>query len=119
MAQGLPLEETMDDRISRETLKAKIDRGDGFVLLDTLPEAAYRKAHLPGAMNIPSDDIIDVAPMRIPDCDAEIVVYCANGPCKRSRLAAERLESLGYRRVHDYHEGKADWIGAGLPIEAG
>lgn len=108
----------MADRISRETLKAKIDRGDGFVLLDTLPAAVYRKGHLPGGINIPSDDILDDAPRRIPDRDAEIVVYCANGPCKRSRLAAERLEALGYRRVRDYHEGKADWIDAGLPVEA-
>lgn len=107
----------MVDRISREALKARIDRGDGFVLLDTLPEAAYRKGHLPGAINIPSEGILDDAPRRIPDRDTEIVVYCANGPCKRSRLAADRLEALGYRRVHDYHEGKADWIDAGLPLE--
>jgi len=114
----LLVEETMVDRISRQELKARIDRGDTFVLLDTLPEAAYRKGHLPGAINIPSDDIIDDAPRRIPDRDAEIVVYCANGPCKRSRLAADRLEVLGYHRVRDYHEGKADWIDAGFPVEA-
>lgn len=107
----------MVDLISREALKARIDRGDAFVLLDTLPEAAYRKGHLPGAINIPSDDIIDDAPRRIPDRDTEVVVYCANGPCKRSRLAAERLVELGYRRVRDYHEGKADWIDADLPVE--
>ncbi len=107
----------MVDLISREALKARIDRGDAFVLLDTLPEAAYRKGHLPGAINIPSDDIIDDAPRRIPDRDTEVVVYCANGPCKRSRLAAERLVELGYHRVRDYHEGKADWIDADLPVE--
>ena len=108
----------MADRISREELKAKIDHGDTFVLLDTLAESSYRKTHLPGAINIPSDDIMDLTPKRIPDRDAEIVVYCANGPCKRSRLTAERLEALGYRRVRDYHEGKADWVDAGLPVEA-
>ncbi len=107
----------MTKLISRADLKAKLDRGEAFVLIDTLPEAAYRKHHLPGAINIPSDDIVTVAPDRIPDRGAEIVVYCANGPCKRSRLAAERLEALGYRRVRDYHEGKADWMAAGLPVE--
>ncbi len=38
---------------------------------------------------------------------------------KRSRLAAERLAALGYTNVRDYHEGKKDWMGAGLPLEAG
>ena len=107
----------MSDVISRADLKARLDRGDHIVLVDTLPETAYRKSHLPGAINIPSDDILADAPERIPDHDAEIVVYCGNGPCKRSSLSADRLRTLGYRRVYDYHEGKADWITAGFPVE--
>jgi len=108
----------MTNRISRAQLKAKLDRGDAFVLIDTLPEAAYRRHHLPTAINIPSDDIVAEAPLRIPDRNADIVVYCANGPCKRSRLSAERLEALGYSRVRDYHEGKRDWMDAGFPVES-
>jgi len=112
-------EEATTETISRAELKAKLDRGDSFVLVDTLPEAAFARHHLPGAINIPSDDIVAEAPRRIPDRDTEIVVYCASGPCRRSRLAAERLEALGYRRVRDYHEGRADWTAAGLPVETG
>lgn len=109
----------MADFISRAELKAKLDRGDPFVLVDTLPAPAYRKSHLPGAINIPSDDILAEAPRRIPDRDVVIVVYCGNGPCKRSSLSFDRLRQLGYHNVFDYHEGKADWIAAGLPVEAG
>ncbi|PWE32518.1 sulfurtransferase [Maritimibacter sp. 55A14] len=109
----------MTDRISRDQLKAKLDRADVFVLVDTLPDTHYRKSHLPGAINIRSDDIVSEAPIRIPDRDTEIVVYCGNGPCMRSSLAADRLLQLGYRKVRDYHEGKADWIEARLPVEAG
>jgi len=109
----------MTDVICRTDLAAMLDRGDDFVLIDTLPESAYRKSHLPGAINIPSDDIRAEAPKRIPDRDAEIVVYCGNGPCKRSSLSADRLRQVGYRNVRDYHEGKADWVAAGLPVETG
>lgn len=109
----------MKDLISREELKGMIERRCSFVLIDTLPEAAYRKGHLPGAISIPSEDILVEAPKRIPDHGANIVVYCGNGPCKRSSLSADRLRSLGYRNVRDYHEGKADWVAAGLPLEAG
>ncbi len=34
-----------------------------------------------------------------------------------SPRAAWRLESLGFKSVFDYVDGKADWMGAGLPME--
>ena len=108
----------MIKRITREELKKKLDRGDIFVLVDTLPASAYRRHHLPHAINIRSDDIVEMAPRAIPDRNTEIVVYCANGPCQRSRLSAERLGDLGYTNVRDYHEGRRDWQANGLPVEA-
>ena len=38
--------------ITREELKAKMDRGDDFVLLEVLSEQAYRRAALPGAIRL-------------------------------------------------------------------
>jgi phage shock protein E len=67
----------MADVISLEELKAKLDRGDHFVLVEALPEEAYREAHLPGAINIPYDRVHDLAVKRLPDKDVAIVVYCA------------------------------------------
>ncbi|PSP18122.1 MAG: sulfurtransferase [Cyanobacteria bacterium QS_8_64_29] len=108
----------MTDIISRDELKAQLDHGEPLILIDTLPEQAYRKHHLPGAINIPSDDINQVAPQRLPDKNAPIVVYCANGPCKRSQRAWERLKALGYTQVWEYDEGREDWVAAGLPVES-
>ncbi len=34
-----------------------------------------------------------------------------------SPRAAWRLESVGFRDVHDYVDGKLDWMAAGLPTE--
>ena len=107
----------MIPRISRDTLHRMMEQGEDFILIDTLPATIFRKSHLPGAINIVSDDIVTADPRQISDQEATIVVYCANGPCRRSDLAAERLIKLGYRNVLDYHEGKADWIEAGLPVE--
>ena len=61
--------------LDRDELKEKIERGDDFVLVETLPEAAFKKRHLPGAVNL--DDISKV-PELFPDKDAEIVTYCTN-----------------------------------------
>lgn len=64
--------------ISRDELKAKLDRQDSFVLIETLPRVAYDHAHLPQAINIPPDQVEALAPKLLPDKNAEIVVYCAS-----------------------------------------
>ena len=68
----------MVQTISREDLKAKMNRGDDFVLLETLPEEQYRHAHPPGALNLPPDRVRETAPELLPDKEADIVVYCGS-----------------------------------------
>ncbi len=68
----------MED-ISREELKEKMDRGDDFVLVETLDEEHYELTHLPGAINLPPGEI-HRAEEQIPDKRAEVVVYCASPP---------------------------------------
>ncbi len=64
--------------ISRDELKAKIDGGDDFQLVETLPQPGYDHAHLPGAVNLPPDRLRELAPTLLPDKQAEIVVYCSS-----------------------------------------
>ena len=70
----------MKKNIGREELKEKLDRGDAFVLVDTMASPYYRHSHLPGAINVPVDEIRERAPELLPDKDAEIVVYCIDPP---------------------------------------
>lgn len=108
---------TTPTKISLDELRKRIDANPGIVLVEALPEAYYRHSHLPGAINIPHDEVEALAPTLLPDKEAETVVYCASGPCRNSGLAAARLLALGYTNVRDYHEGKAEWVEAGLPVE--
>jgi rhodanese-related sulfurtransferase len=64
--------------ITRDELKQKIDRKDDFLLIETLPAAAYQHKHLPGAVNFPPDRIAEFASKLLPDQRADIVVYCAS-----------------------------------------
>jgi rhodanese-related sulfurtransferase len=105
--------------ITREELKGWLQSSRRPILVEALPPAYYRQAHLPGAINIPHDQVDALAPALLPDKSAPIVVYCANGPCQNSGIAARRLAALGYADVRDYHLGKQDWIDAGLPTESG
>jgi rhodanese-related sulfurtransferase len=102
--------------ITREQLRAKLDRGDDFVLVEALSKKHYESSHLPGAINLPYE-FVDEAERVLPDKNAEIVVYCMNPECVASAEEARELEGMGYRRVLHYAAGKQDWIRAGLPVE--
>ena len=68
------------ETISREELKEKMDRGIDLILVDTMAEMYYRHSHLPGAINLPANQVRERAPGLLPDKDAEIVVYCIDPP---------------------------------------
>lgn len=75
------------------------------------------EGHLPGAINLPSGDIVEQAPARLPDRNATLVAYCAGATCKRAGLSAERLGRLGYSRIFHYEAGKRGWQAAGWVLE--
>ena len=105
-------------KITREEIRAKLDRGEGVVLVETLEPRYYEDAHLPGAINVPHTEVDALAPEMLPDKSAQIVVYCSNKACQNSPQAARRLDTLGYENVYDHEEGKQDWIEAGCPPRA-
>jgi rhodanese-related sulfurtransferase len=67
----------METTISTHDLKSKLDRRQ-VTLVETLAPERYREAHIPGAMNIPPEQITALAAQLLPNKDAEIVTYCAN-----------------------------------------
>ena len=107
----------MISTISRNELIERMDQGCDFALVETLPSAAYHQARLPGAINLPPDQISELAASLLPDKTIEIVVYGASLTCFDSQNAALELEALGYANIRNYVGGKKDWFDAGLRIE--
>jgi rhodanese-related sulfurtransferase len=68
----------MDQTISTEDLKSKLDRKQALIVVETLAPERYREAHIPNALNIPPERVKELAPQLLPNKDAEIVTYCAN-----------------------------------------
>jgi len=67
----------MESTISTKDLKSKLEK-QGITVVETLAPERYREAHLPGALNIPPEQIKELAPQLLPNKDAEIVTYCTN-----------------------------------------
>ncbi len=91
--------------ISVEDLKAKIDRGDSFVLLDVRETFEWDIAQLPGAKLIPLSEL----PSRMSELDSadEIVLFCKIGP--RSAQALRQLQKAGFAKLHNLEGGIAAW----------
>jgi rhodanese-related sulfurtransferase len=70
-------EADMDRAISTKELKSKLDQKQ-VTVVETLAPERYRDAHIPGALNIPPEQITELAPQLLPNKNAEIVTYCAN-----------------------------------------
>jgi rhodanese-related sulfurtransferase len=107
----------MAPKITRDELKALLDRS-AVTVVEALPEEYFAREHIPGAIRVDYEELAAQAPELLPDRDAPIVTYCASFTCRNSEIAANKLIALGYTDVRDYAEGKADWIEAGLPVEA-
>lgn len=103
--------------ISRDELKAKMDRRDSFRLVEALSPEQFQQWHLPGAINIPMGRVSALAPTLLPDQAQEIVVYCGGPECQASSQVARALTALGYRNVLVYHGGKEEWQASGYPVE--
>jgi rhodanese-related sulfurtransferase len=98
--------------ISRDELRAKLERGDDFKLLMVLSANAYQAKHIPGSLHFTTweDALAALDPAE------EIVVYCAGVYCAASIRFYSLLERTGYTRVRRYAGGVADWEAAGYPI---
>ena len=104
------------ETVERKEIRWRIDRAEPFVLIETLPEEEFRKGHLPGAVCVPPDRVVDLVPELFPDRSAEIFVYGADDASLAAPQAARELSVLGYT-VRVYRGGKKDWVSHGQPME--
>ncbi len=68
----------------------------GAVLLDVREQDEYSSGHIPGAVNVPVQEIQSVASM-IPDLNTQVFVYCLGGA--RASRAVKMMKAFGYTNV--------------------
>ncbi len=116
-ARFLKIVEDARSRI-RETsiddVKARLDRGESFLLLDVREESEFAKDHLPGAIHLGKGIIERDVEERVPVLDTSLVLYCGGG--YRSALAADNLQKMGYTNVLSMDGGIRGWREKNYPL---
>ena len=95
-------------------VKARMDRGDKFLLVDVREESEFAKDHLPGAVHLGKGVIERDIEARVPDLNTEMILYCGGG--FRSALAADNLQKMGYTNAISMDGGIRGWREKGYPL---
>lgn len=99
--------------VARKDLIGRL-RDGAVTLLDVRPEDEFALGHLPGAINMPFNEI-EHRLSQLP-ADREIVAYCRGPYCVLSFEAVALLRAKGYR-IRRLEDGFPEWKAAGLEVE--
>ena len=92
--------------ITQVEAKEIIDTTSGYIILDVRTFKEFNTGHIPYAINIPNEVILEKAESILTDKEQVILVYCRSG--RRSKEAASKLVELGYSNVLEFG-GIIDW----------
>lgn len=109
LSEGVELPRAM----TRQELQARLDDGT-VTLIDLRPEDEFDRAHLPGARNVPLEDLETFS--RNHDPQKEIVAYCRGPYCLYSHQAVARLRARGLA-AHRMEGGLPEWRADARRIE--
>jgi molybdopterin/thiamine biosynthesis adenylyltransferase/rhodanese-related sulfurtransferase len=103
--------------LSLDELKARLEhrKEKPFTLVDVREKDEFRAGFIPGALHIPRGHLEMQAEQKLPDKNAEIIVYCAGGT--RSAFAAKTLAEFGYTNVLSANPGFVRWKDLKYPVE--
>ena len=90
-----------------EAVKVMRDEKD-YIILDVRRPDEYAEGHIPGAINVPNEEIGTAEIAELPDKSQLILVYCRSG--RRSKDVSEKLVKLGYTNIVEFG-GILDWKG--------
>lgn len=102
--------------ISNQALADEIKSGKPPLILDVRTPEEYQAGHIPGAVNIPHDQLASrLSELPISKSD-EVVVHCEKGA--RAAKAESVLIASGYTHVVDLQGHMSSWREAGLPTQS-
>lgn len=101
----------------REVTVEELKKEAGVHLIDVREDAEWAAGHVVGATHLGNGVIERDVEKAFPDLEADLVLYCGGG--FRSALAADALQTMGYRKVRSLAGGWRALLAANFPTEKG
>jgi rhodanese-related sulfurtransferase len=102
-------------KITAEELNKLIQRSQAPLILDVRSEGEFAQGHIPGALNIPHDQLSGrLTELGVAKTD-EIVVHCYSG--HRANIAETTLDNYGYVNLRNLEGHMEGWKKGGYPME--
>lgn len=102
------------DLLTVKDLAARLASDSAPAIIDVRAEEAYLQGHIPGAAMIPSDHVSKYVDLLYGRNKEPIALY---GKGERdARVAADALESAGFKRIMILLGGFDAWAEAGQPV---
>lgn len=96
------------EKISMSEGLARMESDENYILLDVRRADEFEAGHIPGAVNLPNEEIGTEEIPSLPDKTQTIYIYCRSG--NRSKQAADKLLALGYTNIIEFG-GIIDYTG--------
>jgi rhodanese-related sulfurtransferase len=101
--------------ISPADLATRISDASAPVIFDVRSAKEFASGHVPGAVNLPHDEVTErLAELNL-DPDDEIVVYCESG--RRAATAETALRQAGFTGVRHLEGDMRGWRESDLPCD--
>jgi len=100
--------------ITVEELKQKLDKGEEVNLVDVREPHEFEEVNIGGRL-VPLGKVQTMQVEELEDLkDKEVIIYCRSG--RRSMLACQILDQMGYRDTYNLEGGVLAWINKyGMP----
>ena len=101
--------------IDIEGYKKMRSAGEDHLLIDTREDSEWAAGHVKGATHLSKGIIERDIETKVPDKNAQLVLYCGGG--FRSALSADALSQMGYKNAISLDGGWRAYQKSGLPLE--
>ena len=101
--------------VSIDETQARLRANPDAHLIDIREDSEWANGHAAGAEHIGKGVIERDIEEKVPQKDAELILYCGGG--FRSILAADALQKMGYTNVASMAGGWREWRDSGAPVE--
>ncbi len=95
----------------------QIWQSNDAVFVDARSTGSFHQGHIPGAINVPINRVVQYLHLLPTDKKTLLITYCGSITCPNAYQLMNVLNEKGYQNVKFFPRGLRDWQVLGYPLE--